>query len=81
MPVQAVMRNLSGVVIAQAVVSRGAVQEVTIVSGPDVFHQSVVNAMKLYKCQQLPAEMAMTQTFEFKMETFLPSASASAPKR
>jgi len=67
MPFQAIVRNVSGVVVAQGLVSHGSVQAVKVLSGPFVFYDSVTEAMKLYRCQDLPGEVLFTQTFEFNM--------------
>ena len=53
---------------AQATIRGGVVQEVTILSGPRVFHAAVRNAMLQYKCSSGAGEVVATQEFEFKIE-------------
>lgn len=68
MPRQALRDGTQGVVKAQAVIRDGAVREVTILSGPSVFHPAVRKAMMQYECTQSPAEIVVTQDFNFKFE-------------
>ena len=68
MPRRAVQDGTQGVVRAQALIRNGSVAEVTILSGPKVFHQAVRAAMLQYKCQSGPGEVLATQEFVFKIE-------------
>ena len=68
MPRKALQDGTSGVVKAQVLIRNGAVAEVTILSGPKVFHQAVRNAMMQYKCQANTADVLATQEFAFKIE-------------
>lgn len=68
MPRKAIQDNASGVVKAQVLIRNGAVAEVTILSGSQVFHQAVRNAMAQYKCQANPVDVLTTQEFAFKIE-------------
>ena len=68
MPRKALQDGTQGVVRAQALIKDGAVKEVTILSGPRVFHNAVRNAMLQYKCTQETAEVLATQEFNFKLE-------------
>jgi protein TonB len=56
------------VVRAQIKVANGVVTEVTVVSGPQVFHDVVTNAVKQYKCISGPEEVVATQEFVFKVD-------------
>ena len=67
-PRKALQDGTSGVVKAQVLIRNGAVAEVTILSGPKVFHQAVRNAMMQYKCQANTADVLATQEFAFKIE-------------
>jgi protein TonB len=58
--------GVSGVIRAQAVIRDGAVKEVTILSGPKVFHQAVRSAMLQYRCVSGDAEIVATQQFVFE---------------
>lgn len=58
--------GVSGVVRAQAIIRDGAVKEVTILSGPKVFHQAVRSAMLQYRCVSGDAEIVATQQFVFE---------------
>jgi protein TonB len=68
MPRAAIRENMSGVVKAQARIKDGKVLEVTILSGPRVFHRAVREAMAQYGCTQTDAEVLATQVFQFKLE-------------
>jgi protein TonB len=68
MPRKAIQDGSEGVVKAQALVKNGAVQEVTILSGPRVFHAAVKAAMMQYKCTADATEVVATQEFVFKIE-------------
>ena len=43
----------------------GAVRDVTILSGPPIFHEAVKAAMMQYKCAVDSAEIRATQEFVF----------------
>lgn len=68
MPRKALQDGTEGVVKAQARIKDGAVKEVTILSGPRVFHAAVREAMMQYKCTQDAAEVLAVQEFNFKIE-------------
>ena len=68
MPRKALQDGTQGVVRAQALIKDGVVKEVTIQSGPRVFHAAVRIAMLQYKCTQEAAEVLATQEFNFKLE-------------
>ena len=68
MPRKALQDGVQGVVRAQALIKDGVVREVTILSGPRIFHTAVRNAMMQYKCTQDAGEILATQEFNFKVE-------------
>jgi periplasmic protein TonB len=68
MPRQALKDGTQGVVKAQALIKDGVVREVTILSGPRVFHSPVRKAMLQYKCTSGPGDVTATQEFVFKIE-------------
>ncbi len=68
MPRKAIQDGTAGVVRAQALIKDGAVKEVTILSGPRIFHTPVRNAMLQYKCTNDSGEILATQEFNFKLE-------------
>jgi protein TonB len=68
MPRRAIQEGTEGVVRAQAHIKDGVVKEVTILSGPVVFHAAVRNAMLQYKCTSDANEILATQEFNFKLE-------------
>ena len=68
MPRQAIKEGVEGVVKAQALIRDGAVREVTILSGPRVFHATVRNAMMQYRCISGSGDIIATQEFGFKIE-------------
>lgn len=69
MPRKAQQEGIEGVVRAQIKIKGGVIQDVTIVSGPRVFHAAVRAAMMQYKCISDPGgEVVATQEFNFKLE-------------
>jgi len=68
MPRKALQDGTEGVVKAQILIKNGVVQEVTILSGPRVFHASVKSAIQQYKCVAEGPEVLATQEFNFKLE-------------
>lgn len=68
MPRKAIQDGSEGVVKAQALIKDGAVRDVTILSGPRVFHAAVKAAMMQYKCTVDSGEITATQEFVFKIE-------------
>lgn len=68
MPRQAIKEGTEGIVKAQATIRDGAVREVTILSGPRVFHGAVRGAMMQYRCISGSGDIIATQEFVFKIE-------------
>ena len=68
MPRKALQDGTEGVVKAQILIKNGVVQEVTILSGPRVFHAAVKSAIQQYKCVADEPEVLATQEFNFKVE-------------
>ena len=69
MPRTAIQDGTEGVVKAQIRIKGGVIQDVTIVSGPRVFHAAVKAAMMQYKCiSDAGGEVVATQEFNFKLE-------------
>lgn len=68
MPKRAIQDGIFGVVRAQALIREGAVREVTILSGPRIFHAAVKAAMMQYKCTNDSGDITATQEFNFKIE-------------
>ena len=68
MPRRAIQSGTEGVVKAQILIKNGVVQEVTILSGPRVFHAAVKNAIAQYKCVADGPAVRATQEFNFKLE-------------
>lgn len=68
MPRKALQDGTAGVVRAQALIRDGIVKEVTILSGPRVFHAAVRTAMLQYKCTAESGDVTATQEFGFKIE-------------
>lgn len=67
MPRKALRDGTQGIVKAQAVIRDGVVKEVTILSGPRVYHSPVREAMLQYKCVS-GGEVIATQEFVFKID-------------
>ncbi|WP_287918430.1 energy transducer TonB [Tibeticola sp.] len=68
MPRKALQEGIGGTVRAQARIQNGVVKEVTILSGPRVFHSAVKEAMLQYKCVSEAQEVLAVQEFNFKVE-------------
>ena len=68
MPRKAIQDGTEGVVKAQIRIKGGVIQDVTIVSGPRVFHAAVKAAMMQYKCVTDGADVVATQEFDFKID-------------
>lgn len=68
MPRKATQEGISGVVKAQALIKAGVVKDVTILSGPRVFHAAVKAAMMQYKCISDDGEINAIQEFAFTLE-------------
>lgn len=68
MPRKALQEGIEGVVKAQALIRDGTVREVSILSGPRVYHSAVRNAMLQYKCVSGPGDVIATQEFVFKID-------------
>lgn len=67
MPRRALQDGTEGVVKAQILIKDGVVKDVTILSGPRVFHNAVRAAMLKYRCSS-DGEVLATQEFNFKLE-------------
>ena len=70
MPRRALQDGTQGVVKVQIALKGGVVQEVTVLSGPRVFHAAVKAAIMQYKCvaDGAGAEVTVTQEFNFKID-------------
>jgi protein TonB len=68
MPRKAIDDGIEGIVKASALIKDGVIKEITILSGPRVFHAAVKAAMKQYKCTAEAGEVVATQEFVFKLE-------------
>lgn len=68
MPRKAIQDGSEGVVKASALIKDGVIKEITILSGPRVFHAAVKAAMMQYKCTADSGEIVATQEFVFKLE-------------
>ena len=68
MPMRAIREGIEGVVKAQIRVQSGQVKEVTIISGPRVFHAAVTEAIMQYKCRSDNDSAKAVATFIFKLD-------------
>jgi len=68
MPRRALRDGIEGVVKAQIHIKGGTIVEVTILSGPRVFHAAVKAAMLQYTCVTDGDDVVATQQFNFKIE-------------
>lgn len=67
-PRRALQEGVGGVVRAQALIRGGAVVEVTILSGPRIYHAAVRAAMLQYRCVSEASEVVAVQEFAFRIE-------------
>jgi protein TonB len=68
MPVRAIRDGIEGVVKVQILVQSGEIKDITILSGPKVFHSAVRDAILQYKCKSDTDTVTATQEFSFKLE-------------
>jgi protein TonB len=68
MPRKALQDGTEGVVKVQIHIKAGTIVDVTILSGPRVFHQNVKAAVMQYKCVSDDSDVIATQEFNFKVE-------------
>lgn len=68
MPRRALKEGIEGVVRAQIHVKGNRVVDITILSGPRIFHAAVREAMLQYRCMSEGGEVSATQDFNFKLE-------------
>jgi len=68
MPRKALQDGIEGVVKAQIHIKNGIIQDVTVLSGPRVFHTAVKAAMMQYKCVTNESDVIATQEFKFKVD-------------
>ena len=68
MPRQALRDGIEGTVRAQALIQNGVVKEVTILSGPRIYHAAVRSAMMQYKCVSSIGDVTAVQEFSFRFE-------------
>ena len=64
-PAAAVRDGARGTVVAEMRVENGKVVEVVSLSGPDVFHAAVTEALHKYECDRLDRPVLATQSFDF----------------
>lgn len=68
MPRKALQDGIEGVVKVQIHIKAGTIVDVTILSGPRVFHANVKAAVMQYKCVSDDGDVIATQEFSFKVE-------------
>jgi protein TonB len=68
MPRKALREGIEGVVKAQIHIKDGTILDVTVLSGPRVFHAAVKAAMLQYICVADEGEVTATQEFIFRLE-------------
>ncbi len=68
MPRKAIQDGAEGVVRASALIKDGVIRDITILSGPRVFHGAVKAAMLQYQCTAMAGEVVATQEFVFKLQ-------------
>ena len=69
MPRKARQDGLTGLVRAQVLIQNGQVRNVTILSGPRIFHQAVIDAMLQYRCTNAGGgDLTAVQEFNFRLE-------------
>ena len=68
MPKAALQKGISGTVVAEILITPGEANQVTILSGPPVYHASVRASMMSITCPGLTEPYRGTQEFKFKIE-------------
>ena len=68
MPRKALQDGIEGVVKAQIHIKNGVIQDVTVLSGPRVFHTAVKAAMMQYKCVTNESDVIAVQEFNFRLD-------------
>jgi len=68
MPRKALQDGIEGVVKAQIRIKNGVIQDVTVLSGPRVFHTAVKAAMMQYKCVTNESDVIAVQEFNFRLD-------------
>ena len=68
MPRKALQDGIEGVVKAQIHIKNGIIQDVTVLSGPRVFHTAVKAAMMQYKCVTNESDVIAVQEFNFRLD-------------
>lgn len=68
MPRKALQDGIEGVVKAQIHIKNGVIQDVTVLSGPRVFHAAVKAAMMQYKCVTNESDVIAVQEFNFRLD-------------
>lgn len=67
-PRRALQDGATGTVRALAQIQNGRVRQVTILSGPRIFHQPVIDAMLQYRCTASAGDLSAVQEFKFRVE-------------
>jgi protein TonB len=65
-PREAVRKGLSGTVKAKITILQGEITEIVILSGPEIFHQAVIAAIKQTNCPK-ETSLTFTQDFTFRI--------------
>ena len=65
MPAAASSEHIKGTVLAEMRVENGKVSEILSLSGPDIFHKAVTEAVNKYECDHLDRAVIATQSFDF----------------
>lgn len=65
MPPAAIAKGISGTVRAKIDIKNGAIQDVTILSGPAELHDAVRTAISQYKCRANSGDVLAIQDFKF----------------
>ena len=77
-PKEAIRKDINGTVKAKITILQGAITEIEIVSGPEVFYEAVISAIKQYRCTSVDKPVTMPQEFRFRVSE--PSTSGKPPE-
>jgi hypothetical protein len=69
MPRRSLREGIGGVVRAKITITGEGIKSVEIISGPTIFHEAVINAVKAYKCN-VSERIVATQEFVFSINGF-----------
>jgi hypothetical protein len=68
MPQEAIVKGITGYVVARATVAHGRIADIVFVSGPEVFYDPIRKSMGQYVCVNRSEVVSTSQSFNFQLE-------------